>query len=500
MVTFKKKYLNFLVMLVMFLVLFVFFSYVHPAVMQTSDDWAHISGMRYPWPMRGIWNPIKVLPETLMPLAGYVAAYFVRPLIGDYINSITYVTAFIVAGMITVTFYLLGQCVVKKVGLAEDKAWIFGAISCMWAFFMFKTNRNASYYLFWTIDLTCYYNYVVPALLNMSLVLYMMMQENFLDTYERLAVEKKGIFILACYLAIFSNIFHSVILAVYVGTQILFESLGTLINDNETSLKGKLVKNIRECYVYYGIVLFWLVSLLFEANGGRAKDIGQKQSLFDLPYGKALKDLLASINVNKLFVIYATLIVIGVVLVCCKNRSIRLSSYPGWKKSVGSCFLCFIVIMIYVVMLGAKTASFRIKRMDVNISFWLPVLTGLALMLGLIVKELKLAKVLIPLLLFFALNHATDGRWCFKESTIDNVNPIICKVQDDHFIKQVVAAERSGKKEMVLHVPKQGRKGNWPHTTYMSSIVGTLYAHGVITRRNIKVKVEFDPEMNKIIR
>ena len=501
MVTFKKNYLNFLAMLVMFLVLFVFFSRVHPLVIYSSDDWGNISGMRYPWPMRGIWNPIKVLPEILMPMAGYVAAYFVMPFVGDYIASITYVSAFIVAGMITVTFYLLGQCTVKKTGLSEDKAWVFGSLSCMWAFFMFKTNTSTSNYLFWTVNLTHCYNYIVPALLNMSIVLYMMMQEDFLDTYEKMASGQKGVFVLACYLAIFSNIFHSVILAVYVGTQILFEFIGTLINDNETSLKEKLVKNIRKCYVYYGIVLLWLISLLFEASGGRAKDVGQKLGLFDRPYRKMLKDLLTSISLNKFFVIYVALIVIGVVLVCCKKRSIRFSSYLEWEKSLSSNFLCFALILIYLVLLGAQTTRGPIymERTETQVSFWLFVLMILSLMAGLVIKELKFAQPLFPLLLFFALCHAADPRWHFKESVDANINPITCKAQNDHFIEQILAADRLGQKEMVLHIPKFG-KTNWPHLPrFMPLVSRALYLHGIITR-NIKVKVKIDPEMNKIIR
>lgn len=499
MVTFKKNYLNFLAMLVMFLVLFVFFSRVHPIVAYDADDWSNLSKIRWPWLLWRSFNPIKVLPETLMPLAGYVAAYFVMPFVGDYIASITYVSAFIVAGLITVVFYLLGQCTVKKVGLTEDNAWIFSVLSCMWAFFMFKTNTNASNYLFWAYNLTCYYHYIIPALLNMGIVLYMMIQEDFLDTYEKMTSGQKGVFVLACYLAILSNIFHSVTLAVYIGVQILFELVGSLIYDNETSLKEKLIKNIRKCYVYYCIVLFWLISLLFEAHGGRASQIGKKLSLFDLPYGKTFRDLLTSLSVNKFFVIYVALIVIGVVLVCCKKKSISFSSYLGWRKSLGSCFLCFVLIVIYMVMLGAKINSYRITRPDVNISYWLPALAGLALMLGLVIKELKPARILIPLLLIFALSHSVDVRFHFKESTVNNINPLTCKAQDDHFIEQILAADRSGQRDMILHVPKHKTKNNWPHSSGLASISRCLYLHGMLTRQ-IKVKVEIDPEMNKIIR
>ena len=74
-----------------FLSIVIFFTTAHPLVPYDGDDWLNLSILRKTVPMTGAYNPIKVLPETLFPLVGLVAAYVVYPLIGDYILSLIHI-------------------------------------------------------------------------------------------------------------------------------------------------------------------------------------------------------------------------------------------------------------------------------------------------------------------------------------------------------------------------------------------------------------------------
>ena len=58
------------VFLAIFISMFIFFTGAHPLIIYDGDDWANLSHMRHFIPMWHGFNPIKILPETLMPLVG----------------------------------------------------------------------------------------------------------------------------------------------------------------------------------------------------------------------------------------------------------------------------------------------------------------------------------------------------------------------------------------------------------------------------------------------
>lgn len=486
----KQNKLNIIVAIVMFIALFAFFAYAHPLIIFDSDDWYHFTRVRYPWPEWKSWNPIRVLPGTIMPLAGYVAAYFVNPFTGDYINSVTYVSAFLTSISITITVFLLGVCTVKTLDMPAEKAYIFAIISCLWGFCIFGSDINSSEYLFRAPNLTCYYYYMLPALLNLSLVFYLMTKEDFPNIYKEMSGGGKGIFILICYLALCSNLFHNVILATYSGLQILYE----FFRCKGSGFRKRIVENVKRCYVYYAILVFWLALLPFEAFGGRANSIRISANIWELLF-RSFKNL-QNIDLHILFLVYVGLLMIGIGIICYKNRSISFLKAPVAKKVFTDSLLCVVLIAIYFIILGARLNGNYINWPSVQISFWMFVLAILSLVLGCIIKELKSVQILLPLFIFFMLMNALDGRYRFKEATTGNVNPITCKSLDYYIIEQFQAADKSGQKEMVLRVPKYKTKNNWPlSVSHGYAIRDTLYLHGLINRNDIKVKVQ--PVSNK---
>ena len=67
--------------------MFVFFTNVKMLTISDPDDWTYISKIRIPIPSLNEYNPAKVLPETIMGLLGYFAAY-VEKIEGDYNNVV----------------------------------------------------------------------------------------------------------------------------------------------------------------------------------------------------------------------------------------------------------------------------------------------------------------------------------------------------------------------------------------------------------------------------
>ena len=95
--------------LAVFVSMFVFFTGVHRLVIYDGDDWVNLSQMRHFIPMWHGFNPIKILPETLMPLVGYVSGYVITPFTGNYVDAVTLASALLVSGLITLYIYLFGQ-------------------------------------------------------------------------------------------------------------------------------------------------------------------------------------------------------------------------------------------------------------------------------------------------------------------------------------------------------------------------------------------------------
>ena len=62
----------------LFVCLCVFFIKIHPIMLFDADDWTYLAFTRTSklLPSRNEWNPTRILPENLMPLAGYLGKPF----------------------------------------------------------------------------------------------------------------------------------------------------------------------------------------------------------------------------------------------------------------------------------------------------------------------------------------------------------------------------------------------------------------------------------------
>ena len=111
-----------------------------------------------------------------------------------------------------------------------------------------------------------------------------------------------GLLIVAIYFAMFSSIQMNIILASYSIVQLLLNHL----RKGEIFIQTKqLVKE----WPFILIIIFWLLSLIFDANGGRAADVGHNSGLVN-----AIKDVLVQYKIliqctNKLFFIICLLFI-----------------------------------------------------------------------------------------------------------------------------------------------------------------------------------------------
>lgn len=484
----SKKYVELLFFCLSFIGLFVFFFIVHPLVPFDGDDWSYLSYFRQGYPLWGGWNPSKVLPEVVMPLCGWLSAYIFRPLLGDYISAITCCSSLILSLMIMMYSRFFYKLIEKKFELpfAECLMIAFFFLACH--FVVFASKKINTTYLFASVNLTCYYYYVLPALVNATLVLYLYTFNNFLVEVN---IRKNGFLVLVVYLAIFSNIFHSVILSTFIFVQLLHSYL----EETNKIVDYHNVRDFVQKNVSWFVILFiWLISLIFEANGGRANQIGH--GLLSLP----IKATLASLGIllkqtYKGF--YIILLVVfclaGIGFIKCKNKQ---SEDLMYRISIIKFAICLVSVLLYEILVCAKAFPTYIAQGNVAFSFLFYLFLMLCFSLSFLLHKYPKVLSILPLFCFVVGVFTFNSNIRYKESNIPNLAPYKCVLVDKDLIEQIVKADRDGNKEMILTVPKSNTKDNWPHPNYMgSNISRTLYKHGIISQ-NIKITIKPDIKMN----
>lgn len=476
--------------LAVFGILYLWFARVKPLVPYDGDDWLYLSYARKAVPLWGDWNPARVLPEVLMPLCGAVAAYVVMPLTGDYIGSITIVSAVVVSGFLTAYVYFFETLVAKKFSLPAFGVRLLGGLFLLSHFLVFRGEDRGNTHLFHCLDLTCYFYYLIPAALNCVLVM-------FLATggCERLSGEKelgkKALFVALVYFAVFSNLPDSVILAVYAGVQVLLSFA--------KEIRGKIdwKKFLKENNIYWLILILWVISAVFELFGARAQDeMGYRLSFLQSLKETAYRLVMGIKGWNKAFFLFAAVTVAsagaGVVLTKKKGE--------GEKKflaEAGEVLLCTVIMALAAVVLCAKVDITYISRAEylfgVYFYGFLLVLMCLAYLLE---KQPKILLVL-PIVACILLSETHTAGGTYLDPNFLGVDAAICKAIDEDMIDQIVTASEAGQKEMVLHAPASDRSSNWPIAYYVGErIANTLFEHGVLDAP-IQVTVEPDPEMNR---
>ena len=346
-------------------------------------------------------------------------------------------------------------------------------------FSIFKVNDTNNKYLFGALNLTCIWYYLIPDLFNCFIIL-CLMQHN--DQISNPLVE--GLFLLGTWLAVFSNLFSSIIIVSYAGVTLLFSIVYALHS-------GQLaIKILKEKINFIIILLFWIISLLYESNGQRANAF----STFNISESiNCLQKYLTQFNKTTIFSL-----LIFIVLGCiCFIFSKKKEEDKKYISTIILLLLCLIVDLAFLVLLDARTnAGDYLRRSEVIFGpcffLFLIAFISIAYVLN------YYPKLFIPLpLLFFSLLCITlQGNHIFLETNISNINSKISAAISEAIVSQVVQADKNHLDSAKVFVPKYKTANNWPLSNYMGHSIGlTLYRHG-ITSRFITVEIVPDEMKN----
>lgn len=470
--------------LLIFIGIFTFFTKAHLLVPYDGDDWAGLSLMRNAIPIWKGWNPIKILPEDLFSLLGTFSAYITYPLVGDYVYSIAITSAALFGLLVCVYIYLFCKLMQSWLSLSTSQSILTTTLFFILHFCLFYKKDAVVPYLFGTVNLTCLYHYIIPAVVNLCVVFYLARFDLPHRQNKSLTLGKGSILILAIYLAIFSNVLSNIILASYVICILLMRFLSS--GGYRKNLKGFFKDN----RLYVAILILWIIALLFEANGGRAHSIGK--GILSLPVPQTLKLYTTTVaQISKSVAIFAV-VMVGVALYIRR----RISDIFYYK--IGILYIGISVISFaYLILVCAKAEPGYIARSDVFISLIIWTVLFICFTVAYILRNCPNVTYVLPIFLLYFTMQASVGVGSYLENTMGHVNPKICYQIDNEIIQQVKDADQAGQSEMTLLVPKGDNKDNWPHPMYMGgNLSRTLHKHGIISKP-MKITIQPDSSINE---
>ena len=476
---------EFSLLLAIFVFFMIFFISAHPIVVFDTDDWLYLAKSRYAIPTWGSWNPTRIFPEILMPIASMFGVYIIKPIFQiDFTDAISVSYAITVSIFITMYFASFILFCKKKIGMNTKNTVYASLLFFTFHFLIFRSSTENNKYLFHALDACCYFYYLIPALLNISVVLYLFSFKDELSTGKKSFMNP--VLLLATYLALFSNQFQSIILGVYAGVILLVEGYKYIKNRKKISIKKFLKMN--SYYVLVCVILFAVQ--IFELNGGRAASLSNSDDSFADNFIDTLLNIFYL--AQKFNLIFLALLVVSLlygIFLILKNRK-KFYEYVFFVMEL-------LFVGIYLILACTIVNPSYIMRTDVVLGV-LSVLVGfMAIMINGIMSEHSQLNGLKLILLLVLYSFIYTPGTTFLESNIENLSPEVCKNINNMIIDEVVKADNNEETETVVTVPKFDSSDNWPIANYGGNAYSTALYEFNLTKRYINIEFDYSDELTE---
>jgi hypothetical protein len=452
----------------------MFFIKIHPIIIFDTDDWYYSFANRGAYPISSAWNPTRVLPETIMPFVLLFGTNILSIFSDNYINNVIVINSIVVSSFILLYVYSFYNLLKEKFKLNILYNFSITILFILLHFLIFRNANANNLYMFYSLDACCYYYYLIPGLLNMSLVMNYVTYKKF---YFKDNIFRTSIMFLLCYLSIFSNLFHSIILASFIGTGLLIELIDKKIlsksNFKFDKIKEFLINNIDKFIILFA----WLLVQLFELKGGRASSLNSNLG-FIVMFKNSIKDLIGVYGLlNKTFIKISLFTLTAGIFIIFKKRL--------YKDKIFINSICSMLItVLYLLLVCSKAGSWYISRPDVLISILTYIFVFICFVLSYILKKYKRLFIIVPTLLFILYFEINTSDTTFRESNILNLPYEDCIKINNEIINQI--KEASYNDLNIIYIPKFDSNDNWPIAFYGHQwIIESLNKHGVIKNKFI---------------
>ena len=469
----------------------VWFTKIHPLTVFDVDDWAYIHYPRRAVPLPTYWNPTKIFPEIFMPFCGSLAAWLVYPVVGNYLRAMTLTHGFVVALFLTVYIWSFTRMMRRLFHLSTTGTLFSSALFLVAHFVIFRTGQTGNTYLFYCWDLTCYYNYLIPAVVNASLVMCVIGNPAFSSFGKSASPEKTGLFLLVLFLAMFSNLPDSGILAVYAGAVLLLKGLHLL----KSGLNWR--DFVRKNVFFLGILCVWMFCAALELLGGRAASLANPNTSLFSKLGTTAYGLATLVFRCRWVWLAVSALIIGAALILLNHSHRAVEEDRSYQELLPLCLISIAAVAVYTLVLcTAVDVSYISRSVDLcPLSFFVLLLVMLSF--GYLLQKMPKTLYIVPIALCVLFCECNTLGVTYLESNYANLNPALCDEITQDLIDEILLADEEGLTEITLEVPICDGTGNWPlMTKYLGPrMASSLLEHGLL-RREITVNTVASMEAN----
>jgi hypothetical protein len=469
---------------VVFITFFLLFSTSLRIVPLDTDDFGYLSYSRKAIPLLDNWNPTRVFPEFLMPLVGKLTASVLNisgnPVSPALAVDATSIATALVAALAISGYTLCFLIFLKKVfELSDGTSILAGAFFLVCHFIIFRISDSDNYFLFWALNMTCFYYYTLSSLLSASLVFLLAANDN--GSYSALSKTKpafKCLIICMAYFSLLSNLFSSIILLAYVFTITVADAIKYCRASNVRAfIKNNSVRLI--------LLILGAAVQIFETQGGRAESL--KNGSFLSRFQEGIQVLL-DYRFSNMFLGLLLAIIIVYLFLFLRNKVAQTSE-------INALALLFIISMcltaLYLSLLcGAAGANFM-KRTDATFGIWFYLVFIMSLLFANILERTNTAKLCLPLALIVLTSYTVTSTTTYKSINYLSCTPAEAREISVTILEQMQTASNNNQSEIDLEVPVTPGTAtdNWPWSTSGFATTGLTnfsYTFG-ITKRPIEI-------------
>lgn len=472
-----------LISIIVFGWIFLYYAIVNPVIPYHFDDWRYFGFFESdPIPRLGRWNITRILPEYLLPLTGYLTAFIIYPLVGDYLASAGIALAILMALALTAFFI----AVYRLFHVLCDNSALCTFVSSMMmllCFAIFKHSPGAeNVHMFFADTYNLYFFYVFPNILN-SIVVFMLAREIIL--YKNLSIGsenllKSGVLLIGIYFCIFSMLFSAGILLSFAVSVIIIRFFSAFQQKHKFSEKIKnffidLIKN-------YNMVLFIVsgmgMAMILELQSGRSNadwETIYTGSVFSMDFIRRIaisaKGLIGQIGFINKYILFIMLFIIFMTLIFCFKRKDQQN--PVIRLAL-ICFIPLVFLSVFYSMIAAKAGT---DRTELNYCIYGVFFFGVLLisLLSLyLLQEISYSHMFFPfvsVIMIMIIFNST--RWPYASFHAAEKAKVMNQV-----ISCINEASELGCKSIELYVPDDFPLPLWAtsrlsHTLYFHNITST---------------------------
>ena len=480
-----------LFLLGIFLAMFAFFYAAHPLVLLSLDDWAYFTQVRIALPFPNFWNPSRILPEVLMPLCGVVAGLLYPLVFDDYVQAQVFTVAVVFSFFISLYVYAFLRLIRRHFGLSRPVSMLLALLFLLLHFLIFRSRETGNEHLLSTRDVCCCFFYTIPALLCASLVMLDLADDLLAGLFLPGELSKKALLALALYMGVFSNLFGSAILAVYLGCRVLIRLAGALRRHEPAggTLRAELPRLL--------LLGLWLLAALLEALGGRASVSYRSDETLLRRIAVALASLRKlCASMNPLFLALLAAAALAALLVLLLRRRWPEKSAP-YLRLLGGTLLCGLLCTLFLVLLSAVAAPDYTELPYASFGCFFYLLLPLCFTLAWALDRFPRCVLLLPLALLVLYTATNTGARTFADPNCLYVSSDTIMEIDRDLIAQLREADAAGLNSVELHTLASDMYGNWPHTQALGEVLSNLFWKSGVLSRRIEVTIVPDPAFNE---